>query len=69
MRQDKRDSRVFMPTSLDIRQACDKIQERWSERERRKRAGWVEGQHWLPPLVEVDSLPYDVSRATDPQPY
>ena len=69
MRRDKRESRVFMPTSHDIREACERIQESWSERERRKRAGWTDGGHWLPPLVETDSLLYEVSRATDPQPY
>ena len=69
MKREKRESRVFLPTSHDIRQACEKIQETWSERERRKRAGWIEGGHWLPPLVETESLLDDISRATDPQSY
>jgi hypothetical protein len=69
MRRDKRENRVFLPTTHDIREACEKIQESWSERERRKRAGWIEGGHWLPPLVETESLLEDISRATDSQSY
>jgi len=65
MRRDKRESRVFLPSSLDIRRACEKIQEGWSERERRKRAGGEEGGHWLPPLVETDSLLAEASGAAD----
>ena len=57
----KRERRVFLPTLDDIRQSCGKIQEHWSEWERRKRSGWVEEPHWFPPLVEVDSLLYDIS--------
>jgi hypothetical protein len=49
---------MFLPTSHDIQQACNKMQEQWSEWERRKRSGWVEEIHWLPP--EVDSLLYDI---------
>ena len=69
MKRDKRESRVFLPTSHDIRQACDRIQQDWSERERRKRAGWLEGGQWLPPVVSTDSLLDDASRASDPQLY
>ncbi len=65
----KREGRVFVPTSHEIREACERIQEGWSERERRKRAGWIEGGRWLPPLVEIDSLLYEASRAADPHPY
>ncbi len=69
MKRDKRESRVFLPTSHDIRQACDRIQQKWSDRERRKRAGWTEGGQWLPPVVSTDSLLDDASRASDPQLY
>lgn len=69
MKRDKRESRVFLPTSHDIRQACDRIQQNWSERERRKRAGWQEGGQWLPPVVTTDSLLDDACRASDPQLY
>jgi hypothetical protein len=71
MKRDKRESRVFLPTSHDIRQACERIQEGWTPRERQKRAGWAEQQHWLPPLVEADSLYLDglASHTGDTQPY
>ncbi len=69
MKRDKYESKVYLPSSYDIREACDQIQKSWSERERRKRAGWIERQHWSPPLVEADSLLYDLSRLSDSQPY
>lgn len=69
MKRDKYESRVYLPSSHDIRQACDRIQKGWSERERRKRAGWIEGGHWSPPLVEADSMLYDLSRLSDSQTY
>ena len=67
MKPDKRSERTYEPTAQDIREACERIQEGWSERERRNRAGDIEGRHWLPPLVEGQSLLYDVSGAGDPQ--
>jgi hypothetical protein len=69
MRRERRESRVFMPTSQDIQRACERIQGSWSERERKKRAGWTENGRWLPPLVEVDALLSEVSRTGDPQSY
>ena len=71
MKRDKRERRVFLPTSHDIRQACERIQEGWTPRERQKRAGCAEQQHWLPPLVESDSLYFDglESHMGDTQPY
>lgn len=68
MKGEKRERRVFLPTSVDIRQACERIQEGWTERERKKRAGANNQQHWLPPLVEADSLFLDgISHIGDPQ--
>jgi hypothetical protein len=60
MNRVNRESKAFLPTLHDIRQACDKIQENWSEWERRKRSGGIEKPHWLPPFVEVDLLFHDV---------
>ena len=56
MKPDKRSERTFEPTAQDIREACHRIQEGWSERERNKRAGWAAGAQWAPPLVETDFL-------------
>ncbi len=51
MKRDKRSEKVYLPTSRDIQQACEEIQQGWSERERLKRSGRAEGRHWSPPLV------------------
>ncbi len=56
MKPSKRSERIFEPTALDIRQACEEIQGGWSEREKNKRSGWASGAHWLPPLVDTDYL-------------
>lgn len=47
--------RIYLPTKQDIDAACAKFQERWSERERRKRSGWIEKEGWTPPVVSVHS--------------
>ena len=66
MKRDKRSENVYLPSKQDIEQACAKIQEGWSERERLKRMGRAEKQHWLPPLVECDSLfPDGFSRTSE----
>ncbi len=50
----------YEPTPAEIRAKCAEIQERWSEKERRKRAGGWEDPHWMPPVVELEtSLPDD----------
>ena len=56
MKPDKRSERTFEPTVAEIREACEKIQQGWSERERNKRAGWANGPRWAPPLVQTDYL-------------
>ena len=66
MKRDRRSEKVYLPTSHDIQQACEKIQQGWSEREKLKRSGRTEGKHWLPPLVESESLfPDGYSRTAD----
>ncbi len=68
MKRDRRSEKVYLPTSYDIEQACERIQAGWTERERLKRAGWAEGRHWLPPLVDTETLfPDGLSRTMDPQ--
>ena len=56
MKRDKRSEKVYLPSSHDIQQACEEIQQGWSERERLKRSGRAEGRHWSPPLVNTESL-------------
>ncbi len=66
MKRDKRSEKVYLPSSRDIQLACEEIQKGWSDRERVKRAGGDEGRHWLPPLVDCESLfPDGCSRSLD----
>jgi len=66
MKRDRRSEKVYLPTKHDIRQACEEIQQGWTDKERRKRSGRVEGRHWLPPLVESDSVfPDGLSSSSD----
>ena len=66
MKRDRRSEKVYLPTSHDIQQACERIQEGWSDREKLKRSGRAEGRHWLPPLVESETLfPDGFSRSSD----
>jgi len=57
----RRDSKIFRPTPHEIRSACERIQQRWSDRERRKRAGRPKNEHWSPPLVTTDWLATEAS--------
>jgi hypothetical protein len=59
MKPKKRGRHIFEPTVRDIRRACEKIQENWSDQERRKRAGQAQREHWLPPVVDLDTLESD----------
>ncbi len=45
----------YEPTLAEIRRKCEEIQSRWSEKERRKRAGGWEDPHWMPPRVDLDT--------------
>ena len=66
MKGDKRSEKVYLPSKHDIARACEKIQEGWSERERLKRMGRTEKEHWLPPLVQADSIfPEGMSQTSD----
>ncbi len=68
MKRDRRSEKVYLPTSHDIQQACERIQEGWSDREKLKRSGRAEGRHWLPPLVDSETLyPDGFSRTSDAQ--
>ncbi|MDH3717992.1 MAG: hypothetical protein OES79_07705 [Planctomycetota bacterium] len=42
---------IYQPTPAEIRRACEEIQEGWSERECRRRAGLNPESGWLPPTI------------------
>ena len=68
MKRDKRSERVYLPTSHEIRRECERIQDGWSDRERQKRAGHADGRHWLPPVVDSQTLlPDQFGQTMDPQ--
>ncbi len=46
----------YQPTPGDIRNACDHIQEKWSEKERDKRAGHLAEGQWTPPSVNWSAV-------------
>lgn len=48
-----------LPSRRDIRAACDRIQNHWSETERRKRAGLARVESWAPPLIRGNQLGLD----------
>ncbi len=65
MDTERRGSKIFRPTPHEIRMACERIQERWSPRERQKRSGRPKDEHWTPPLVTTDWFGTDSSSFTD----
>lgn len=68
MKRDRRSEKVYLPSSHDIQEACERIQKGWSERERLKRSGGDERWRWLPPVVECESLyPDGYTRTSDMQ--
>ena len=46
----------YQPSPRDIRTACDRIQEAWSEREREKRSGHMTNGRWTPPSVDWSTV-------------
>jgi len=47
----------YQPSPTDIRQACERIQTTWSDREREKRAGRLPvASSWIPPSVDWAAL-------------
>lgn len=51
-----RSDQTYAPSPAVIRRECERIQGTWSERERRKRAGWPTGKSWTPPQIETSSI-------------
>ena len=50
--------RVYLPTTDDIKKACDRIREDWTTLEYRKRSGYVgtvrgDFLPWTPPVVSA----------------
>jgi hypothetical protein len=52
---------AYKPSAEEIEQACAKIQEKWSVRQRNKRAGRVTENNWTPPRVDWDSISEAIS--------
>jgi hypothetical protein len=48
-----------VPSEREILDACQEIQQKWSETERRRRAGLPKVQFWLPPLIPIEQMGYD----------
>jgi hypothetical protein len=54
-----------VPSEREILDACHQIQQRWSETERRRRAGLPKVQYWLPPLIPIEQMGGEVDHETD----
>jgi hypothetical protein len=52
---------AYRPSAEEIEQACAKIQQQWSVRQRDKRAGRVSDNNWTPPRIEWDSISEAIS--------
>ena len=46
----------YQPTPAEIKRACEEIQKRWTDRERRRRAGEDPDSGWTPPVVSSSEL-------------
>ncbi len=51
-----RANQPYSPSPRAIREECEHIQTKWSERERRKRAGRPPGATWTPPRVDMSAV-------------
>jgi hypothetical protein len=47
---------IYQPTPAEIRRACEEIQQAWSERECRRRAGLNPDSGWMPPTISSGDL-------------
>lgn len=65
MKRERKAIEVFEPTPHEIRRACENIQQRWSAKERRKRAGRPKRDHWTPPLVCSEWILADMSNRVE----
>jgi hypothetical protein len=53
----------YEPSATDIRRECERIQAKWSERERNRRAGQVPRSTWSPPSVDWSAVTDAVSES------
>lgn len=51
-----------VPTHREILDACQRIQQKWSDAERRRRAGLPKAQYWLPPLIPIEQMGGELER-------
>lgn len=52
---------AYRPSAEEIEQACANIQQKWSVRQRNKRAGRVTEINWTPPRVDWASISEAIS--------
>jgi hypothetical protein len=55
-RRTRKGCQPYEPSPSDIRRACEDIQAKWSERERKKRSGRPPDGWWLPPSVNLSNI-------------
>ncbi|NIL98083.1 MAG: hypothetical protein GTO53_09795 [Planctomycetales bacterium] len=51
----------YQPTPAEIRRACEEIRKRWSQRERRRRAGLDPDGGWMPPTIRSGEIPEEIN--------
>jgi hypothetical protein len=59
---------AYKPSAEEIERACAKIQEKWSARQRNKRAGRVTENNWTPPRVDWASISEAISDSQNDTP-
>jgi len=55
---------IYLPTPDEIQLECEKFQNAWSSRERRKRDCSVKPQPWTLPIIEIAVLMANASAAS-----
>ncbi len=57
-----------LPSEREILDACHEIQQKWTDAERRRRAGLPKVQYWVPPMVPTEQLGYVGDGEAEPTP-
>jgi hypothetical protein len=59
---------AYKPSAEEIERACAKIQEKWSTRQRNKRAGRMADSNWTPPRVDWATISEAISDSQNETP-